>query len=231
MWAVIVNALAIVAGTALGLLVRRGLPERVSAALMRGLGLCVIVVGVQGAVAEPNILVMIVSVVTGLAVGEALDIEEHVNRWSERLTERFVGEGHGAQIARAFVTSCLVMNVGAMTIVGSLDAGLAGDYGMLYTKSLLDFISGIMMGATMGVGVFGSAVFTLVFQGAIVLLAGYVAPLASDALICELSCTGSVMIVAIGLNLIELTSFKVLNYLPSLLVVPFAMMGLQALGI
>ena len=231
MWAVIVNTIAIVAGCAIGLLVRRGLPERISDVLMRGLGLCTIVIGVQGAVAEPNVLVMIIATVVGLAVGEALDIDGHVNRWTERLTGRLTGPGQGTAIARAFVTSCLVMNVGAMTIVGSLDAGLGAGFDLLYTKSVLDFVSGIMMTAAMGVGVFGSALFTLVFQGAIVLLAGVIAPFMSDALILELSCTGSLMILATGLNMIEVTTFKILNLVPALLVVPLAMWALGAAGL
>ena len=231
MLGVIVNVVAIVLGTLIGLLVKRGLPERVSNVLMQGLGLVVIVIGVQGAIAEPNVLVMIVSVVVGLAVGEALDIEGHVNRWSERLASRFVGEGEGAKMAQAFVTSCLVMNVGAMTIVGSLDAGLTGDCSMLYTKSMLDFVAGIMMGATMGVGVMGSAAFTLVFQGGIVLAANLIAPFASDAVVAELTYTGSVMILAIGLNLVGITQLKVLNYLPGLVVAPLVLIAFTALGI
>lgn len=227
---VIVNVVAIIAGTLIGLLVRRGLPDRMSSVLMKGLGLCTLVIGIQGAVAEPNVLVMIVSIVVGLAVGEALRIDERVNAWANRLTGRFVGEGKGARLAEAFVTSCLVMNVGAMTIVGSLDAGLTGDCNMLYTKSLLDFVAGIMMGATMGPGVLGSALFTLVFQGGIVLAAGVVAPLASEAVITELSCTGSVLILAIGLNLLEICDLKVLNYIPALVVSPLIIGAMQALG-
>lgn len=231
MLGVLINVAAIVLGTLIGLLVKKGLPERVSDVLMQGLGLVVIVIGVQGAIGEPNVLVLIVSVVVGLAVGEALDIEDRVNRATERLTSRFVGEGQGARMAQAFVTSCLVMNVGAMTIVGSLDAGLTGDCSMLYTKSMLDFVAGIMMGASMGVGVMGSAAFTLVFQGGIVLLAGVVAPFASDAVITELTCTGSVMILAIGLNLVGITKLKVLNYLPGLVAAPLVLAAFGALGI
>lgn len=94
---------------------------------------------------------------------------------------------------------------------------------MLYTKSLLDFVSGIMLSAAIGIGVMGSAVFTLIFQGGIVLLAQYIAPFCSPLLIEELSHTGSLLILAIGLNMIGLTKFKVLNYVPALLVIPFAL--------
>ena len=112
------------------------------------------------------------------------------------------------------------MNVGAMVIVGSLNAGLRADFAMLYTKSLLDFVSGIMFTATMGIGVMGSAAFTFFFQGGIVLLAEYVSPFLSDELIAEISSTGCLLILAIGLNMLNLTKIKVLDYLPALLVAP-----------
>ena len=187
---------------------------------MQALGICTVVIGAQGAVAEPNILIMIVSAVIGVFIGEWLDLDGRINRFTERLTSRFAGGGEGARIANAFITSCLIMNVGAMVIVGSLNAGLRADFAMLYTKSLLDFIAGIMMAAVMGIGVMGSGIFTLFFQGGIVLLAQYIAPFLSDQLVTEVSCTGSLLILALGLNMLEVTKIKVLNYLPALAVVP-----------
>ncbi len=224
MFAVWVNVAAIVLGTLVGLLLRRGISEALSDTLMKGLGLCTIVIGMKGTLAEENMLVLTVCIVTGIAIGETLDWDGHVNRFTERVAARFAGgEGEAVRIARAFITSCLIMNVGAMVIVGSLQAGLSHDYTMLYTKSLLDLVSGVMMAAAMGVGVMGSAAFTLVFQGSIVLLAQVIAPFMSDALIRELSCTGSLMILAIGFNMIGLTKFKVINFIPALLVVPVVM--------
>ena len=232
MFAVIVNTITILIGASVGLLLRKGLPESVSDAMMKGLGLCTIFIGIQGMIEEEYILVLILSTIVGIVIGELLDVDGHINRAAERLTSRFSGKGkgEGAKIAQAFVTSCLIMNVGAMTIVGSLDAGLRGNFSMLYTKSLLDLISGIPMAAAMGVGVMGSALFTLVFQGGIVLLAEYIAPYLSETLIKELVCTGSLMILAIGFNMLGITKLKVLNYLPGLLVVPLALKLMQALG-
>lgn len=222
MFAVIVNTIAIILGSALGLCLSRGLPKSLTDALMQALGLCTILIGVQGAIKEENILLLIVAIVVGVLIGEATDLDGKVNRFAERVTRRFNKEGttDSARIANAFVTSCLIMNVGAMVIVGSLDAGLRADYTMLYTKSLLDFISGIMMTAAMGIGVMGSAGFTLIFQGGIVLLAEFIAPFMSDALIQEMSCTGSLIILALGLNMLNLTKLKVINYLPALVAAP-----------
>ena len=223
MFAVIVNTLAIAIASLIGLGLRRGMTKNITDAVMQALGICTVLIGIQGAVSEKHVLLLIISVVIGVIIGEWGDWDGHVNRWAEKVTVACTKSGDAAGIANAFVTSCLIMNVGAMVIVGSLVAGLAEDYTMLYTKSLLDFVSGIMLSAAMGIGVMGSAVFTLIFQGGIVLLAQYIAPFCSPLLIEELSHTGSLLILAIGLNMIGLTKFKVLNYVPALLVIPFAL--------
>ena len=223
MFAVIVNTLAIAIASLISLCLRRGMTKNITDAVMQALGICTVLIGIQGAVSEKHVLLLIISVVIGVIIGEWGDWDGHVNRWAEKVTVACTKSGDAAGIANAFVTSCLIMNVGAMVIVGSLAAGLAEDYTMLYTKSLLDFVSGIMLSAAMGIGVMGSAVFTLIFQGGIVLLAQYIAPFCLPLLIEELSHTGSLLILAIGLNMIGLTKFKVLNYVPALLVIPFAL--------
>lgn len=223
MFAVIVNTLAIAIASLIGLCLRRGMTKNITDAVMQALGICTVLIGIQGTVSEKHVLLLIISVVIGVIIGEWGDWDGHVNRWAEKVTVACTKSGDAAGIANAFVTSCLIMNVGAMVIVGSLAAGMAEDYTMLYTKSLLDFVSGIMLSAAMGIGVMGSAVFTLIFQGGIVLLAQYIAPFCSPLLIEELSHTGSLLILAIGLNMIGLTKFKVLNYVPALLVIPFAL--------
>ena len=231
MFAVIVNTLAITVAVFIGLLLRKGLPEHISSSIIKALGLCTVVIGVQGAIKEDNILIMIISVVIGLTIGEALDADGRVNRFTDRILKKGSPKANSSRLTEAFITSCLIMNVGAMVIVGSLDAGLRADYTMLYTKSLLDFISGIMMTAAMGVGVLGSAIFTFFFQGSIVLLAEYLAPYLSEAIINEMSCNGGLLILAIGLNMLGLTKFKVINYLPTLLVAPIVLVIFGYLGI
>lgn len=221
MFAVIVNTLAIIAGCTIGLFIRKGIPESLTDSLLKALGACTIIIGVQGAIKEENILIMIVAVAAGVFIGEVMDWDGHVNRFTEGVTARFTkGSDSSSKLANAFVTSCIIMNVGAMVIVGSLDAGLRADFTMLYTKSLLDFISGIMMTAAMGIGVMGSAGFTLIFQGAIVLFAEFIAPFMTEAIINEMSYTGCLIIMLIGFNMIGVTKFKIINYLPALVVAP-----------
>ena len=122
--------------------------------------------------------------------------------------------------AEGFVTASLVFCIGSMTIVGSLKAGIEGDNSMIFTKSLLDLISSSMLASALGVGVLVSAVFVLVFQGALVLLAGLLEPILNDFAVSELICVGSVMIIGLGLNLIGVTKIKVANMLPALIFAP-----------
>ncbi|MPM91418.1 putative membrane protein YdfK [bioreactor metagenome] len=123
-------------------------------------------------------------------------------------------------MSEGFVTASLLFCIGAMTIVGSLNAGLAGDNKMLFTKSVLDFVSSIMLSVSLGIGVLCSAAFVLVFQGAIVLLAQFIAPILTDSAIAEMTCAGSIMIIGLSLNILGLTKLKTANMLPALVVVP-----------
>ena len=231
MFGVLVNTGTVLLGSLIGLLCKKGIPERLSAAVMTAIGLCTVAIGFTGILDGENTLVLIISVVLGVIIGELLNIDGHVNALVEKVAGKAAGAGRAAQISQGFITACLLFCIGAMTIVGSLNAGLRGDNEMLLTKSLLDFISSMMLSATLGVGVLFSAVFVLVFQGAIVLLAQFLAPVLSEVCIAELTCAGSLMILALGLNIVGITKIKVINFLPALLLVPLVLKGLSLIGI
>lgn len=231
MFGVIVNTATVLLGSIIGLICKKGIPERLSSAVMTAIGLCTIAIGFTGVLDGENTLVLIISMVLGVLVGELLDIDGHVNRLVERVAGKAAGAGKAAQISQGFITACLLFCIGAMTIVGSLNAGLRGDNEMLLTKSLLDFISSIMLAATLGIGVLFSAAFVLVFQGGIVLLAQFLAPVLSEACIAELTCAGSLMILALGLNIVGITKIKVINFLPALVLVPFVVKLMAIVGI
>lgn len=231
MFGVLVNTGTVLLGSVIGLLCKKGIPERLSTAVMTAIGLCTVAIGIAGLLDGANTLVLIISIVLGVIVGELLDIDGHVNALVERVAGKAAGAGKAAQISQGFITACLLFCIGAMTIVGSLNAGLRGDNEMLLTKSLLDFISAMMLSATLGIGVLFSAVFVLVFQGAIVLLAQFLAPVLSESCIAELTCAGSLMILALGLNIVGITKIKVINFLPALLLVPLVLWGLSLIGI
>ena len=217
----IVNAGAIVLGCAVGLLLKRGIPERVTDAVMKGIGLCVIYIGMSGALKGEKTIAMIIAMASGGAIGTALDLNGGMERLGKLLEEKFTKSGSGGGISVGFVTASLIYCVGAMSVVGSLQSGLTGSHDMLFTKSLLDGISAIVLTASLGIGVGLSAVSVFVYQGVITLLAGLLAPVLTDAVVAEMTCVGSMLIFALGLNMIGVTKIKVMDFVPAIfLVIP-----------
>lgn len=212
----VVNALAIAGGGAIGLLFRRGIPERVSKTVMIGLGLCVLYIGISGASACRSILIVIVS----MTLGALLNIDGSIHRlgiWVEAHVHRHEG---GPSLAEGFVTASLLCCIGAMAVNGSLDAGIRGDNSILFTKSMIDLVFCAMMATTLGAGVMLAGAAVLVVEGTLTLLAGAIAPLLSEAAVADLTCAGSLLVAAIGLNQTGAAKIKVADYLPALLFVP-----------
>lgn len=224
---VLVNVAAVILGSLIGLLCKKGIPKRIADAIMTGIALCTVYIGISGSLKGENTIAVILSIALGAAVGTLLNIDGFISGIGEKLESKFSGKGEGSNIAKAFVTASLLFCVGSMTIVGSLTAGLTNDYGMLFTKSVLDFISAIMLTVSLGIGVIFAALFVLVFQGALVLLAGVLAPVLSDAAVNEIICAGSLMIIALGLNMLGITKIKVADYLPAMIFVPVVLWLLQ----
>ena len=224
MLGVFVNVATVFIGSLVGLLLKKGIPDKVTGALMAGIGLCTIYIGISGALNGENTLVLILSMAIGTIIGTLLDIDGQLNRLAAYVESKFKQENGQVTVAEGFVTASLLFCVGAMTIVGSLQAGLTGDCEMLFTKATLDLISSCVLAASLGIGVMLSDIFVFVFQGGLVLLARVIAPFLTDYAIHEMTCAGSVLIIAIGLNLIGVTKIKVANYLPVLLIPPILCM-------
>lgn len=221
MTGVLVNTGTILVGSAVGLLFKKGIPERVTTAVMVGLGLCTLYIGIDGALADENVLIVIASMVLGAIVGTLLDIDGAINRLGKWIESKFQKqEGGKVSVAEGFVTASLLFCVGAMTFNGSLNAGISGDNSLLYTKAMLDLFSSAMLTASLGFGVMVSAVFVLVFQGALVLLAGVLAPVLTPFAIAEMTSAGSLIIIAIATNLMGITKIKVADYLPAIVFAP-----------
>ena len=217
MFGVFVNVATVLIGSTIGLLFRKMIPERATDFVMKGIGLCTIYIGIDGALTGTNTLVTIIAIAVGALIGELADLDKHLNRFAGKLEEKFKNkDGNGPSIAEGFVTASLVFCVGAMTIVGSLQSGLTGDHTMIITKATLDLISSLIFAASLGIGVMLAAVFVLAFQGSIVLIAQAAAPFLTDYVIGEMTCVGSILIMALGMNIIGVTNFKVMNYLPAI---------------
>lgn len=218
MLGVTVNALAIVVGGLLGLFIKKGVPERFSDAIMKGLGLCVLYIAIKGALEGTNVLVLIISVAIGAVIGTLCKLDEGIHALGNKLEQHFRSGDGKSTFAEGFVTASLLFCVGAMTVVGSLDAGLTGDNSTLYTKALLDGIMSIVFASTLGVGVLFSAVFVFIFQGAIALLAGVIQPFLTDYSIAEMTCVGSVLMIAVATNMMGITKIKVMNLVPAIFI-------------
>ncbi len=227
---VFVNFATVLLGSTIGLIFKKGISKRFTDSVMIGIGLCTVCIGVSGMLKGENILVAIISMVLGAIFGTWIDFDKRINRVGDFIQSKFKRKDEKVSIAEGFVTASLLFCIGAMTIVGSLESGLKGDNSMIFTKSLLDFFSSTMLAASLGIGVVFSCVFVLIFQGGLVLLSGLLAPILNDAAIAELTCVGSLMILALGLNLIGITKIKVANFFPALVFAPIFCYVFELLG-
>ncbi|MCL7747480.1 DUF554 domain-containing protein [Halalkalibacter alkaliphilus] len=228
----LVNGLAIVVAAVVGLLVRN-IPEKMKTTTMQGIALAVVVLGIGMALKSEQFLIVIGSLVIGGVIGEKIDIEERLNRVGAWI-ETKVGAKEDGAVAKAFVTATLIYVVGAMAILGALDSGLRGDHSVLYTKSLLDGFSALIFTSTLGIGVIFSAIPVVLYQGGIALLATqinqFVPTLLMDNFIVEMTATGGVMIIAIGLNILGVLQIRVANLLPSIVVVAMLVTAMYFFG-
>lgn len=214
----IVNAIAVVAGGLAGVALRHRFPERVRETVMAGIGLATLLIGFQMALQTGNVLVVIASLVLGGIIGEAFHIEEGIEAlgaWAERM---YGSQTQESTVAAAFVTSSLLFCVGPMTVLGAIQDGLGQTPVLLYTKSLLDGISAVAIGAALGAGVLLSAGTVLFYQGALTLAAGAVNSFMTQEMTRELTATGGALIIGLGLGILRLRKVRVGNLLPALVI-------------
>ncbi|MBQ9942525.1 MAG: DUF554 domain-containing protein [Christensenellaceae bacterium] len=220
MLGVLINVGTVILGSCIGMLFKKGIPERVSKAVMTGLGACTLYIGISGSLCGENVLILIAAVVLGVLVGTLLNIDGAVNSLAGKVEARFSKSGKDVSVAEGLVTATLLFCVGSMTVTGSLQAGLAGDNSVLITKAVLDLFSSMMLASSLGLGVLLSSVAVLVLQGGLVLLSSLLAPVLSAGAVNEMTCAGSLLIVMIGTNLMGITKIKVADFLPAILFAP-----------
>lgn len=211
----LVNSAAIILGGGIGLVLKKGLSDRLANAVMNALALCVLYIGVSGMLKGENILITILSMVAGTLVGEALDLDKKINQLGDTVENMVASPNKGVSVSKGFVTASLLFCVGAMAIVGALQSGLTGNHDTLFAKSLIDGIASIVMASSLGIGVLLSAGLILVYEGGISLFANVLAPLLTDSVINEMTCVGSLLIVGLALNMLKLTDLKIMNYAPA----------------
>ena len=227
----IVNCLAVFIGGCAGLLFKNGIPDKYNHTVMQGVSLSVILVGIKSALGSDDLLVIIISLALGSLIGEWIDIEAYLKRMGDWLEHRFSKPSDSDQsgpnqplstrsggFSTGFVTASLIFCVGSMAIVGSLESGLMGKHDILYAKSALDGIVSLILSSSLGFGVIFSAVPILVYQGSITLLAGFVKPVLVPEVVSQMSATGGLLIIGIGLNMLREKKLRVGNMLPAIFI-------------
>ena len=223
--------------------------QELSDGIFHGVGLCVLAIGITGTIkgavndqiasalagsyvgspayplrlvaslAGEQTLIVIFSIVLGAVIGYLCRLDTGVNRLGDKIEQ--MAKNRFGNVAQGFVSASLLFCIGSMTIVGSLNSGLQCDHTMLYTKSILDLISAIVLTTSLGVGVLFSSAFVLVFQGSITLLAQWIAPFLSNDVVMCMTVTGSLLIIGLGLNMLGLTKLKIMNYMPAVILPAF----------
>ena len=211
---VLINAAAVAAGGGLGTLGGRFMPEKMKQTVLAATGLVSIGIGISGAIGSSNQLIPILSLVIGSVIGELLHIEDGVTRAGDWLQKRF---GKSGSITEGFVTGSLVFAAGAMAVMGALESGLKNDHTILMTKSVIDMAGSVAFAGSLGIGVAFSALSILVLEGTVALLASLLTGVLTEAVITEISVTGSLLIIGIGLNVLGLTKLRIMNMAPALL--------------
>lgn len=198
-----------------------GIPESIRKTVMQGIGLAIVLLGIKMSLETQNFLLVILSIVIGSILGELIGIESGLNKLGQWLESKMGGRSQGS-IATGFVTTTLVYCIGAMAVLGAMDSGLRNNHEILYTKAMLDGFSAIIFSSTLGIGVLFSAVPVFLYQGAIALLStqiyNFVSQETLDAMLVEVTAVGGLMIIAIGINILELKKINVANMLPALVI-------------
>lgn len=233
----IINVAAVILGSLVGLLVGNRIPEKTRQTLISVMGLYTLAYGVFIFTKTQNMLIPLLSLVMGTIIGELLKIEEGLNSLGERIQRKLAIwnpnlTGESQKFVTGFVSASLLFCIGPMAILGSIQDGISGDFQMLAIKSLLDGIGSIAFASTLGVGIMFSAVVILVYQGATSLLSGWIGQGFGDAAVAEMTATGGVILVGIGIsNLLQIKKIRTGSFLPAIFLAVLIVLLLNALGV
>lgn len=211
----LVNALAIIVASLLGLGLRRVLKTSLLESTMSVLGLIVLVIGIYGVTMDMTMIYVILSLVIGLWIGESLNLELRVKQSLEKVLKL---QDSQDSLLHGFLTASVLFVVGAMAIIGSIESGINQNHIIVFTKSTLDFVAAMMLSATLGIGVLFSFIPVLIYQGAITWFAGEISVWLNDTTLTIISSVGNILVMALGFNMLKLTQYKMINLLPSILV-------------
>jgi len=213
----LVNSLAIIAGSLLGLFFSKGIADNYRDIIMNGVGLSVILIGIKSALSSNDLMVVIFSVILGALLGEAARIEARLEALGKYLEKKVAAKSSDtSSFARGFVTASLVFCVGSMAIVGSLESGLTGNHQTLFAKSVLDGVTSVIFASAMGLGVMFSGAAVFLYQGLITMTAVFMKNFLVPETISQMTSVGGLLIMAIGFNMLKITTIRVGNLIPGI---------------
>ena len=221
MLGVVVNSISVIVGGVIGLILNKGIPERLNKTIMDGIALVVIYMGISGALKGDNPLYVIICICIGGAIGELIDLDKRLNDLGEKIDKKLNKNKESKQnnnLAAGFVSASLLYCVGAMAVVGAIQSGLSGDHSTLFAKSILDGVSSVFFAASMGFGVLLSSVGVFLYEGIIALGAGLLSGILKESVVTYMTCVGSILIFALGLNMLKSSNIKVANLLPAMFI-------------
>ncbi len=215
---VIVDTLAIFIGGAIGLFIHRGIPEKVEQAIMKALALSAIYIGITGMTSGENTIFIILSLVIGVVIGEFIQLDGNVKHLTHFLASKVPTTDKNSTFSEGFITGTLMMCVGALSIVGPIESGLTGNHTILFTNAVMDGFTSIILASSLGVGVLFSGFLVFIYEAAIVIFSGSLNALLTTPMIDDINAIGSILVLAIGLNMLRLTDIKVMNFVPALFI-------------
>ncbi len=212
----IINAFAIILGGTIGIVLNNRLPEKIKLVIFQALGLATLVIGTQMALKTQNLLILTFSLLIGGAIGEAIHLDEIVDKTTNKL--KTLSGSKDNRFSQGLTSSFILFCIGSMAIIGPITEGLTGDRSILLTKSILDGFTAIALGATFGIGVIFSIIPLIIYQGGLAILASTFQSFFTPLMISELTAVGGALIITIGLSLMEIKKIKTINFLPALLI-------------
>jgi uncharacterized membrane protein YqgA involved in biofilm formation len=213
----IINVIAVLFGSIIGLLINRKLPDRIILIIFQVMGLFTLVLGISMSLKTEHYLIVIGSLVSGAVLGEWIDLDKYMNRWSGQLKKKL--KMRNDKFTDGLITAFLLYCMGAMTIMGAIEEGVEGSYDILLMKSLMDGVSSIALASALGVGVAFSVIPLLVYQGGLTLFSSFIGKHFTEVIINDLSATGGILLIGLGINILEIKTLKILNMIPALVIV------------
>lgn len=213
----LINVAAVIIGSLIGLMIKQKLPPKIITIIFQVMGLFTLVLGISMSLKTEHFLIVIGSLVVGAVIGEWIDLDKYMNRWSMSLKERLkIGN---EKFTDGLITAFLLYCMGAMTILGAIEEGVEGSYDILLMKSLMDGVSSIALASGLGIGVMFSSIPLLVYQGGLTLFSSVIGKHFTELIINDLSATGGILLIGLGINILEIKKLKIINMVPALVIV------------